>query len=300
MYKKGYTCLVVICLCLLLFGCKSNRDILSVIVPYGSPSYATLYLGENDDYRLDVVQGADPLVAAFGSHQYDVIIAPTNLGAKFYQSSKDYILVSSIVWGNYYLLSKTPLSFDDLNHHKIYSFGQNQTPDIILNVILDFYDVTPEITYLSSALEVSTRFIQNPQDVYLMAEPMLSQLEQSLDTCYTLDLQSAYQHVSGFDMYPQASVFVKSSLNDHTLNDIKNDLSEAITWVNDWDNLETIQQLLNSDISIEQLQTSIMRSHLVYKDAIDAKSQIETYFEIILSNNPLLIGNQLPESDFYR
>ncbi len=80
--------MIVIALILmsLLSSCKSEQ-ITMVVPPAGSPQLAQLYMQDSDDYDVTIVEGADPLVAAFGSSSYDVIIAPTNLGAKLYDSN---------------------------------------------------------------------------------------------------------------------------------------------------------------------------------------------------------------------
>jgi len=71
-------------------------DELSVLIPFGSPALSMAGLLINEDnqvgeysldeyvtYKTEIVNGSDPLVAAFTSQRHDVIIAPTNLGAKF-------------------------------------------------------------------------------------------------------------------------------------------------------------------------------------------------------------------------
>ena len=122
--------MMIVSISLCCASCKNEK--LTIIAPYGSPSYATVYL---DDYDISVVQGADPLVAAFGAKNYDVIIAPTNLGAKFYNASPEYQLAASIVWGNLFLISQRSIDIESLDHIDLYTFGYNQTPDIVLNYI---------------------------------------------------------------------------------------------------------------------------------------------------------------------
>ncbi len=298
--KRLYLTLLCATLCIFLFGCKS-QDELHVIVPQGSPSYATLYLRDEDDYDIDVVLGPDPLVAAFGSHTYDVIIAPTNLGAKLYQSSKDYVCAASIVWGNYYLISHQDISIDHLGDKTIYAFGQNQTPDILLQYILSNQFQQSQLEYVSSTTEIITQFLLSPDDVYLIAEPALSQLsDQYSSIIHTIDVQALYTQYSGQQAYPQASVFVKATFDQDTINRIKTDIQLSIDKIHDFDVIEQTSQLLETTLSIESLQQSITHSYLNFVSGIDAKPAIEAYFNIIMQQNPQLIGQTLPEDSFYR
>jgi len=109
--KKSLSILIFL---LVLSGCKPSESI-SMIVPYGTPELSQLYMEDSKDYQVDIVQGADPLISAFGSVSHDVIFAPTHLGAKMYHSIGSYRLAASIIWGNYYLVSTEELSIEDLS-----------------------------------------------------------------------------------------------------------------------------------------------------------------------------------------
>ena len=79
----------------------------SVLAPTGAPGYALLPLADNDSVSLELVDGADSLQAAFVNPdpQYDVIVAPTNLGAKLISAGKtDYRLAAVVTTGNLYIV----------------------------------------------------------------------------------------------------------------------------------------------------------------------------------------------------
>lgn len=298
MFKKIISlsfCFLISCL---LFSCHQTERI-TILVPKGSPEYAVLYL-DDENYNVEVVNGPDPLIAAFGSKTYDVIVAPTNLGAKFYQSSTDYQLNASIVWGNYYLISADPLTVDDLADQTINTFGQNQTPDIVLNYLLSNNQINATCNYLSSSLEISTQFMMDPHQIYMIAEPALSALIHEYGDIHTLDLQALYTEASGQMSYPQASVFIRSSLSEQTVHTVQNDIEQSVTMINDKTNIDQTKSLLESSLDTQTLYASITRSHLSFLSAQQAKSQVESYFSLILNQNSALIGNSLPADSFYR
>jgi NitT/TauT family transport system substrate-binding protein len=297
--KKLY---IMIFILFILVGCKKTEEI-TMIVPFGSPQLAQLYMQESKDYNVDIVQGADPLVAAFGSGSHDVIFAPTNLGAKLYQSRQTYQLLATIVWGNYYFVTQKQdiTNIQDLDGEEIVVFGQNQTSDIIIKYLIDFYDITCQITYVDSVATASSLFIVDTNQIVLVAEPSYANLKHLFPSLKTIDIQAYYQAATSNASMPQASVFVKSTLTDIQIEKIQNDLHESIekTKQNPMEAAQLAVSLgVNIDVNI--LQNSISSGYLEYVSAQDAMSDIMIYFEMIMDHNSQLIGSQLPDASFYR
>jgi NitT/TauT family transport system substrate-binding protein len=204
-----------------LLGC-SKSDQIKIMAPQGSPELAVTYLKSHVDYHVDVVIGADPLLAAFSSQTHDVIIAPTHLGAKLYASNFDYIMLGVVVFGNYYFASQSQQLNDltDINGKEVVIFGQNQTSDIIVKHLFNHFEVEANITYVDSVATANAMLILNPELIILTAEPSLSTLIRSYPNLEILSLDSYYQRLEG-QTYPQASVFVKTSLSDTTMKKIE-------------------------------------------------------------------------------
>lgn len=294
--KKLFIFIVFFCLFLTLASC--NKDKLNMIVPYGAPQFAQLYMQESNDYDVTIVQGADPLVAAFASESYDVIIAPTNLGAKLYQSKPVYQLAASITWGNYYLISKDFIALDDLEDQEIIAFGQNQTPDAILQYVLD--DSSIHITYLDSLSSVVSEFLLDGSQIYLVAEPSLSLIEAS-HTVNVIDIKQLYQDKTGRDSFPQASVFVHHKLSDDIVDKIKNDIKNSIEkTLNKLDETALLAIELGIQMDQEIIKSSFLNSNILYKSSDDAKEDIIVYLEMLRAFNVNFTGEHLPEDAFYR
>ncbi|PKK98364.1 MAG: hypothetical protein CVV57_07635 [Tenericutes bacterium HGW-Tenericutes-2] len=293
--------LLIILLSFILFGCKKD-DSITIIVPYGSPKLAQLYLENSDDYQVDVVNGADPLVAAFGSSSHDVIFAPTNLGAKMYQSKDSYQLLATIVWGNYYLVSSEEQEFNisSLDGKRITVFGKNQTSDIILTYLLQELDIEVEITYVDSVSSAAQLFLSSQESIVLLAEPVYSNVMSQLPQTKTIDIQELYQSVTGKDSYPQSGVFIKRNLEQSKILKIQNDLIESIEKTNQYP-LDAAQLAveLQMGLTSEIIASAILNSNLRYVSAKNSKEDIVSYFGLILSMNPALIGGQLPNDLFY-
>jgi NitT/TauT family transport system substrate-binding protein len=291
---------IIFLLVFMLYGCKPSTN-LSIMVPQGSPQLALLGL-DHSQYDIEIVLGADPLVAAFGSMSHDAIVAPTNLGAKLYQAKPSYLLAATLVWGNYHLVSTgfTSLSIASLNEKNIIVFGQNQTSDIILKHLLDIYNIDASLTYVDSVAAAASLYIYDPTQIVLVAEPHLSILKQLIPATQSIDCQELYEQYHGRSSYPQASLFVRSNLSNHQILTLLDDVNASILWVNSRTD-DVLEAGLDAHLAEDKtvLSNAILGSHLAFERASDAKESCNFYLSIILSFNPQLIGGYLPEDGFY-
>ena len=298
MLSKTYVLLIIFAMMIcLLSSCKNEKT--TMIVPAGSPQFAQLYMQDSNNYDVTIVEGADPLVAAFGSSSYDVIVAPTNLGAKLYDAKPDYQLIATISWGSYYLISKS--NIDEMETLDIVAFGQNQIPDALMQYVLEGLDIEFEVEYLDSVSSVASDFVIDGSKVYLMSEPSLSVIASNNEGIDMFDLQSAYYTLTGYEDFPQASVFVHQSLTDQDVQKIKDDFASSIDLLHE--NLESSADLakkLGISMDKEIIIKAIPRSNIEFKDSQDIKGDIIFFLGLLKGFNPNFVGENLPNDTFYR
>ncbi len=279
-----------------LFGCK--KPSYTIIVPSGSPEFGIAYLKENSPYEVTTVSGADPLVAAFNDIGYDVIIAPVNLGAKLFNAKPTYALIGVLTWGNYYLISKDPIDLDSINEIEIVAFGQNQIPDLMLKYILAEKEITPTISYLDGVSDIPAAYLLDDSKVYLIAEPSLSMLSLNVDL-NILDIQTAFQDITGLENYPQAGVFVHQNISDEMVSNLMVDIKASITNIQNSSDAKDLLKRVNIPVDESIYLEAFNRSNIEFKSSIDEKETIIAYFNLLHAFNPNLIGT-LPSDDFYR
>lgn len=297
--------LIAMCLVfglVLLSACASKKTY-TVLAPSGSPALSALLLMQDaETYDVDVVNGSDPLLAAFASGSHDAILAPTNLGAKLYQGGLDYVYAGTISWGNFYLVSRqsTPIDLEALQETTIVSFGQNQISDIILKYILQENGVVCGFQYADSVASAAQMLLNDPSLVILTAEPTLSILQAMLSVLQTFDIQEEYSRLTGRDDYPQAGLFLKTSLSKRQKNELIAAFEASIAY---WsDSLAAAADLaveLQYGISKEVLLSAIPNLRLRFADAAASRNDLEALFQMILTAQPALIGGKLPDDDFY-
>jgi len=300
--KKTLALLLGFIITLALIGCGANYDEpLKVIVPNGAPALSQIFMQENENYAVSVVNGVDPLVAAFGSGTHDFIFAPTNLGAKLYNSGIEYKFIAAVTFGNYYLVSmEESFTLESLEGKEIVVFGQNATSDIVLRYVLEENEINVTYRYVDSVGTANAEFALDNDIIILSAEPMLSILGNTVSGFNTIDLQAEYQDLTGETSYPQAGVFAKASLENTYVRDFLKALEDSIDEVNnDIEATVTMAAQLKYSFPESVLRASIPNSNIGFEKASDVREDLEAYFNIILDMNGALIGGKLPDDDFY-
>jgi len=292
---------------------------ISVLIPFGSPALAAgkLLIDESNGdnvlsedglvtYKTEVVNGADPLAAAFTSQSHDVIIAPTNMGALFYNKGISYRYAGAVVYGNLYLASTDELnSIADLSGKEIVAFSQNSTPDVVLLTVLKLNGLTDTVSvrYVNSVSEAQGELLAGTAEVALLAEPILS-VTKTKAALSIIDLQDEWAAATGAQSYPQAGIFIQSQLLDEypeAADSLLNALSESIASVNnDPSGTAIALEAIEFGLPAKIIESAIPYSHLLYSSAAESKDDLIFYYEKIIELNPALLADTLPDDDFFK
>lgn len=289
-----------------LGGCKKSDDEeISLITPTGTPS---LILGksivERGNVKYDIVQGPDALKAALIKGERDIVVAPINLGSLIKASNDtfNYEMAYTIVWCNYYIASSDSItSFSELDKKDVVVFGQNSTPDIIFRSLVSYYDINPNVSYVSSVADANGMLLTNKANIIVTAEPALSVL-LSKGSYNVLSLKEEWSKMvndSQIDV-PQAAIFVNKNAKTKCkefLNRIENDIKNVKQ------NKESIVKNAKSiDINLTSADSIYIDSldRCNYKIYDNQKQSIELYFnKVIELGLGKTIGGKLPDETFY-
>ncbi len=228
--------LLVFVLLLSVFGCAAKPEpvvpaepqALKVIAPTGAPALSLInYVEKFGQETITTTQGADALQAALinAEHEFDVIIAPVNLGVKLATAGKsDYKLLGVVTWGNLYLVRNDDLIDSD---KEVAFFGESAVPGKVVGS-LDF-DFTQEIKWYSAVSDVSAALLAGDASYALLAEPVLTATlangkKNNLNLSVVADLQQMFNEKYGTNGYPQAAVFVTAE----ALSEKKVDVEELV------------------------------------------------------------------------
>ena len=291
-----------------LFSCTNQAEKVTVIVPTGTPSLGIAdALNEKELVNANIVSGSDGLIAAFTNANYDIVLAPVNLGVKFYNSNPnfEYVLYETIVWGNYFIASTESIkinSFQELDGKTLLVFGKNSTPDVVTRTLINYYNINVTLEYVDDVSTANAYLKTGKADIIVSAEPALTKF--STGASYNrYDLQQEWAKVTGSYSFPQAGIFVKKSLkeNEDVLNVLEK-MKESVLMATSRPNTlvskaVAIDENLNK-IGLETLQKAIPNCNLrIDENQIDA---ISYYCQKVIDLGiGQTVGGKLPDEGFY-
>ena len=214
---------------------NGNDVTLTFAAPEGTPALAIARLitdnksisGKNVNYKI---VNPSNIAKEMQAGLSDLVIMPVNAGATLINKGADYKLVSVAVDGSLYLVGKNideaakTLTIDDIKGKRIACIGQQGVPGLVFRYILkenninivDSPEKVPEnsvyIKYASDGTQARTAVENGSVDYAVVGEPAATTFKIKFGFNAQMDLQAEYKKVSGKETYPQAGIFVKSSL----------------------------------------------------------------------------------------
>ena len=305
---KLFILMIVAFMSTILFGCTEQQKKVSVIVPTGTPSLGIAdALNEKELVNANIVSGSDSLVAAFTNANYDIVLAPVNLGVKFYNSNPnfEYVLYETIVWGNYFIASTEDIvinSFTDLDGKTLLVFGKNSTPDVVTRTLINYYNINVTLEYVDDVSTANAYLKTGKANIIVSAEPALTKFSGN-SNYNRYDLQQEWAKVTGSYSFPQAGIFVKKSLkDDEAVQNVLEKMKESVLMATSRPNTlvtkaVAIDENLNK-IGLETLQKAIPNCNLrIDENQIDA---ISYYCQKVIDLGiGQTVGGKLPDEGFY-
>ena len=190
---------------------------LKILSPSGAPALS-LIPAEIGGLSTEFVDGADPLQAAMvnPSPEYDVIIAPSNLGMKLAEAGKSsYKMLAAVTWGNLYMVGGKDAGNEPAKWEKVAAFGEQSVTGLVFRSVYGEQINMDNVTWYSSTAEASAALLAGEADVAMLAEPNATAAigkgkENGKEFAILDDLQARYSN-SENGGFPQAAMFVKEA-----------------------------------------------------------------------------------------
>lgn len=219
---------------------NGNDVTLTFAAPEGTPALAIARLitdnksisGKNVNYKI---VNPSNIAKEMQAGLSDLVIMPVNAGAMLINKGADYKLVSVAVDGSLYLVGKigksetaTTLTINDIKGKRIACIGQQGVPGLVFRYILkannisivddvkNLNDTNVYVQYAGDGPQAKTAVDNNSVDYAVVGEPAATTFKNKFGFNAQMDLQAEYKKVSGKETYPQAGIFVKSSLASDT------------------------------------------------------------------------------------
>lgn len=282
-------------LALSISGCAQtqNKEV-KILAPSGAPALGVLgAFGQENVSSVDIVSGSDVLQSelAKADSEYDVIVAPSNLGMALSSKGMDnYELAAVITWGNLYLVAEDE---DALTKEGNFAaFGEGAVPQLVLENAVDVDNIVPELTYFNAVSDAQSQLLSGKADVALLAEPVATATiakakQNGKDLKVIADLQQLYAQkndISADSGYPQAAIFVKKG-EKASLSDV---LKAIETFANETSSDQSALKAKIEEVGVDQLGVpnaevavkSWTRQNIRYVDASQAKQDLQKFADI--------------------
>ena len=286
--KKGISLMACSFLALGLAACSSadtSNEPISILCPTGAPALSLLGTWDLENVSVEYVDGSDILTSELAKEdgEYDIIVAPTNVGAKVYGESESYNLEAVLTWGNLYLVGQEGT---DLSTASIAAFGQNAVPGLVLNQV---EDPSLNVTWYSSVQEAQQALLTNQQQVALLAQPVAAATiakakENGKELTVLQDLQKLWQEKTNSEDagYPQASLFVKSG-EEEKVEAVLDAVEEYVEEADEKTLTSTIDDIGAEVLGVPNTQIAVKTwnaQNIRYVQGNDAKEDIEDFLAV--------------------
>ena len=215
---------------------NGNDVTLTFAAPEGTPALAIARLitdnksisGKNVNYKI---VNPSNIAKEMQAGLSDLVIMPVNAGATLINKGADYKLVSVAVDGSLYLVEKigksdtaTTLTINDIKGKRIACIGQQGVPGLVFRYILkannigivdspkNVHENSVYVQYANDGTQARAAVENDSVDYAVVGEPAATTFKMKFGFNAQMDLQTEYKKVSGKETYPQAGIFVKSSL----------------------------------------------------------------------------------------
>ncbi len=301
--KKLFSFIFLMIVTLSLASCGNTKveSEVKIITPYGTPYLALGGLLNEENVKIDAVNGADGIKAALVGGSYDVVVAPINLAAQlFVKGNSKYVIEAVITMNNAYIVTDSSNKLDsvnDLANQKVLGFGKTGIPGSVLRTIYKNNNLDESLIDFTfpSSTGVYSVFAGGTSDAKyaLMSEPEISKLVvNDKKEIKTLDLTQ----VLGTDV-PQACILVNpNSEKQEDINSLLKIVESNVKRLNK--NPEKYaDEIIPLDRTFEAMTKdvivrSIPLTNIVYKPANDFKNEINNILTIL--------GVPNPSEEFYR
>ena len=206
---------------------------LRVAAPEGTPALAIARLKTDNatlaGHAMTYEVVSPSLIAAeMSGGKADVVIMPVNAGANLIRQGADYRLISVAVNGSLFMVGSTDdggaIERADIAGSKVACIGQGATPGLVFEYVMRSMGLeivaagkTPgenqvAVQYVADGPAAKALLENDKVDFAVVGEPAATTFKNALGLNAELDMQAAWKDATGEETYPQAGLFVRTSL----------------------------------------------------------------------------------------
>lgn len=264
---------------------------------------------DDPEFTFSMVTAADELTASFTSGDIDFALIPANMASVLYNKTNGNVQVIDInTLGVLYLVTADTAitSVADLKGKTVYSTGKGQTPEYVLNYLLETNGITADdvtVEYKSEATEVVSVLAQDETAIGVLPQPFATVACQQNESLQMVsDLTEEWDKTENGALVTGVTVVKKdfAEANPQLVEDFLSEHENSAEFANE--HVEETAELVASYGIIEKAPVAakaLPKCNITYLDEEEMKIALSGYLQVLYDQNPESVGGALPGDDFY-
>ncbi|PLY09486.1 MAG: ABC transporter substrate-binding protein [Arcobacter sp.] len=319
--------LSVLVMAVFLFSSEIKEQItIKVAGPFASVSHPIIHMAQNQSLKdlginIEFVlwKNPDELRALILSKDINFIAIPTNVAANLYNKGIDIKLLNVSIWGILGMISRDPTlkTLKDFKGKEIVVPFRADMPDIIFKELIKKSGLDSQkdfnLRYVSSPIDAMQMLILRRVDHALLAEPAISIALRKTksfplsvvapDLYRSVDLQKEWGKLFVTKAkLPQAGIAYIGDTKgkEELINRFLQEYSKSLVWYKE-NPVEASKLIVKELPMLEEKGLADSISHILFENikALDAKDDLDFFFNILKKNDPKSIGGEIPNSNLY-
>ncbi|MDR1637291.1 MAG: ABC transporter substrate-binding protein, partial [Treponema sp.] len=259
---------------------------------------------------VEALAQADLMAAKFIAGEAKAGILPPNVAAKIASSGKNLKIAAVIGTGMLNLISAEPAvqSIAGLKGRSVEVAGQGATPDYVFRRILMTQGLKPDVDvifgYSLAYPEIAQSLIAGRISLALLPEPFATMARSENPNLRVIgNIQDEWVKAGGEGNFPMTALVLDGDWalsHPQGVAALLGALKASIEWV--------VANPAGAGALVEKhglglrapvVAAAVPRSNYVYIPAAEARSSLESLYQVFLEFAPQSIGGALPKDDFY-
>ena len=318
--------ILLICFVFLFSLFAKDENKIVVAGPFATVSHPIMHMIQTDalkdlDKKVEFIlwKNPDELRALILKGDVDFIALPTNVAATLYNKEVDIKLLNVSVWGILGMISRDPnlKTLKDFKDKEIAVPFRADMPDIVFQELAKKSGLDPKkdfkIQYVASPVDAMQMLILRRVDHALLAEPAISIALRKTksfpisvvapDLYRSVDLQKEWGELFQTKAkIPQAGIAYLGDTKgkEKLINRFLAEYEKSLNWYKQ-NPKEAAALVVKTLPMLEELGLADSIEHVSFESikAIEAKEDLEFFFNILEKSEAKSIGGKIPDSNLY-
>lgn len=266
---------------------------------------------QSDKYNVEYIQEAAPdsLTGKIINGDIQISSVPINLASVLYNKTQGKVQLLAVnTIGNLYIVGTEDLnSISQLEGYTLGMSAKGSTPDFAINYILNKNGLEgkTELNYALDHATLAQSVIAEDTKVALLPQPFVTQtMLKNPNIKMLIDLNQAWYDATGgsSQLYTGCIVINKEFAKNNLefVSEFLNQYEQSVNWVlenqKDASVLVAKHKIMPDAILVEK---AIPYCGITFKKAMDAKTGLNEFYQVLFDSNPASVGGSMPDDEFY-